>query len=135
MIDTSCVVGIDVSKAALDVAFGLDSPVEQFANQPEGHRALMKALSKHTCRRIVLEATGGYEHPVLRRMNERSLPAVRVNPRQVRDLARATGILAKTDAIDARVLVRFGAAVEPQHRPLPSPPQEGSRNCKPAGPT
>lgn len=124
MIDSSAVVGIDVSKASLDVAFGLDSPVEQFANEPAGHRRLIKRLGKQPCRRIVLEATGGYEHAVLRRMTAQALPAIRVNPRQVRDFARATGILAKTDAIDARVLVRFAAAVEPPHRPLAEPHQE-----------
>jgi transposase len=77
-----------------------------------------------TCSRIIMEATGGYEHALLRHLVDQGLPAIRVNPRQVRDFARATGILAKTDAIDARVLVRFGAAVEPEHRPLPSPEQE-----------
>jgi transposase len=124
MIDSSSVVGIDVCKGSLDVAFGPDAPIERFPNQTNGHRRLLRRLAKHPCRRIVIEATGGYEHAVLRRMNECSLPAIRINPRQVRDFARATGILAKTDAIDARVLVRFGAAVEPPHRPLPSIAQE-----------
>ncbi|MBN8598717.1 MAG: IS110 family transposase [Planctomycetes bacterium] len=81
-------------------------------------------LAKRAPSRIVLEATGGYEHPVLRCLGDRGLPAIRVNPRQVRDFARATGILAKTDAIDAKVLVRFGSAVEPAHRPLPAPERE-----------
>jgi transposase len=124
MIDSSSVVGVDVSKAALDVAFGLDGVVEQFANDAKGHRALSRALARRAPSRIIMEATGGYEHRVLRCMMDLRLPAIRVNPRQVRDFARATGILAKTDAIDARVLVRFGAAVEPEHRPLPSPQQE-----------
>lgn len=124
MIDVASVVGIDVSKATLDVAFGIDSPVRQFPNEPKGHRSLARVLAKRQSSRIVLEATGGYEHRVLRHLTDQHLPAIRVNPRQVRDFARATGILAKTDAIDARVLVRFGAAVEPQIRPLPSPAQE-----------
>lgn len=124
MIDSSSVVGIDVSKASLDVAFGLDEPVQTFPNEPKGHRALSRVLSKRTASRIIMEATGGYEHTVLRHLSTRQFPAIRVNPRQVRDFARATGILAKTDAIDARVLVRFGAAVEPVHRPLPSLEQE-----------
>lgn len=124
MIDSSRVVGIDVSKAALDVAFGPHSPVQRFDNTPKGHRALAGALKKHAPARVVLEATGGYEHAALRCLTDRGLPAVRVNPRQVRDFARAAGVLAKTDAIDARVLARFGAAVEPEHRPLPSPAQE-----------
>lgn len=124
VIDSSSIVGIDVSKASLDVAFGLDAPVQRFLNEPHGHRALARALAKRPASRIVMEATGGYEHRVLRHLTDQRLPALRVNPRQVRDFARATGILAKTDAIDARVLVRFGAAVEPAHRPLPSLEQE-----------
>ena len=124
MIDPSTVVGIDVSKASLDVAFGLDSPVARFPNAPRGHRALARALARRAPARIVMEATGGYEHRALRHLCERRLPAIRVNPRQVRDFARAAGVLAKTDAIDARVLVRFGSAVEPVHRPLPSEEQE-----------
>jgi transposase len=124
MIDVASVVGIDVSKASLDVAFGMESAVQQFPNEPKGHRALARALVKRKASRIIMEATGGYEHRVLRHLADQRLPAIRVNPRQVRDFARATGILAKTDAIDARVLVRFGAAVEPEHRPLPSLEQE-----------
>ena len=124
MIDFSSIVGIDVSKASLDVAFGLDTPVQRFPNEPKGHRALVRALIKRPASRIVMEATGGYEYRVLRHLTDQRLPALRVNPRQVRDFARATGVLAKTDAIDARVLVRFGAAVEPEHRPLPSLEQE-----------
>ncbi len=124
MLDLSSVVGIDVSKASLDVAFGLGEPVQTFPNEPKGHRALSRVLAKQPPSRIVLEATGGYEKKILLHLNDRQLPAIRVNPRQVRDFARATGVLAKTDAIDARVLVRFGAAIEPQHRPLPSKAQE-----------
>ena len=124
MIDPSSVVGVDVSKASLDVAFGLDGPLQRFPNEPKGHRALARALARRAPARIVMEATGGYERTALRHLSERRLPAVRVNPRQVRDFARAAGVLAKTDAIDARVLVRFGSAVEPVHRPLPSEEQE-----------
>lgn len=126
MIGLASVVGIDVSKAALDVACGVDSPVRRFDNSPRGHRLLARAVQKltPTPQRIVMEATGGYEHALLRLLTDRQLPAIRVNPRQVRDFARATGVLAKTDAIDARVLVRFGSAVQPQHRPLPTAQQE-----------
>lgn len=126
MIDSACVVGIDVSKAFLDVAFGLDPRVERFSNAAPGHRALLRTLARRAANstRIVMEATGGYEHALLSALTQARLPAVRVNPRQVRDFARATGLLAKTDALDARALVRFGAAVEPQHRPLPAPEQQ-----------
>lgn len=123
MIDPASVVGIDVSKASLDVAFGLEQAVRRFPNQPKGHRALARTLARDRPTRILLEATGGYEIALLEHLTGHDLPAVRVNPRQVRDFARATGVLAKTDAIDARVLVRFGSAVQPQHRPLPEPEQ------------
>lgn len=121
MLDASSVVGIDVSKASLDVAFGSIAHVRRFPNTPRGHHQLARAVGRYATKRIVLEASGGYERRVLVHLTDENLPVVRVNPRQVRDFARATGILAKTDAIDARVLVRFGAAVEPEHRPLPSP--------------
>jgi transposase len=124
VIDCSSVVGIDVSKASLDVAFGLETPVQRFPNEPKGHRDLARVLAARSPTRIVLEASGGYERSALRYLHARSLPAIRVNPRQVRDFARATGVLAKTDAIDARVLVRFGSAVEPVQRPRPSAEQE-----------
>lgn len=130
MIDAVSVVGIDVSKASLDVAFGTESLVQRFTNDPKGHRALTRKLTRRKASRIVMESTGGYELGLLRHLNQQRLPAIRVNPRQVRDFARATGILAKTDAIDARVLARFGAAVEPQHRPLPSLEQEKLANLQ-----
>lgn len=124
MTDFSSVVGIDVSKATLDVAIGLDQPVVSFPNRPKGHRALGALLAKTNPSRIVLEATGGYELALLHHLADRKLPAVRMNPRQVRDFARSTGQLAKTDEIDARVLVRFGALLQPEPRPLPSREQE-----------
>jgi transposase len=124
MIDPSSVVGIDVSKSSLDVAFGLEAGTRQFPNSPAGHRDLVRTLTRRQPARIVIEATGGYERAAMRLMSDAQLAAVRVNPRQVRDFARATGQLAKTDAIDARILVRFGSAVEPPERPLPSKEQE-----------
>jgi transposase len=68
---------------------------------------------------IVLEASGGYETPVLATLGSAGLPVVAVNPRQVRDFARSTGRLAKTDALDAQVLAQFAAVVRPELRPLP----------------
>lgn len=124
MMDLSVVVGIDVAKDTLDVACGGDDSVRQFLNSPAGHRKLARFLTARAPQRIVMEATGGYERALLRHLVDAQLPAVRVNPRQVRDFARATGQLAKTDTLDARVLVRFGAKLEPVHRPLPAPAQE-----------
>ncbi len=124
MLDRSRFVGVDVSKAVLDVAVGVDGPARRVANTPAGHRRLIGELKRVAPVRIVLESTGGYERAVFEKLVGAGLPAVRVNPRQVRDFARATGVLAKTDAIDARVLARFASAVVPASRPLPSPSQQ-----------
>lgn len=119
------VVGIDVSKSHLDVAC-LPTPVDKptpsaqrFNNDPAGREALTQQLASQRPERIVLEATGGYERAAVAAMITAGLPVCVVNPRQVRDFARATGKLAKTDAIDAAVLAHFAQAVRPQVRPLP----------------
>ena len=112
-------VGIDVSKAHLDVAFDPDGPVTRFDNDSQGHDNLVKKIETLAAQRIVLEATGGYERPVVAAMLAAKLPVVVVNPRQVRDFARAVGQLAKTDAIDARILARFAQTIRPDIRPLP----------------
>lgn len=111
-------VGIDVSKACLDVAVFTDSKCRSFANDGKGIRSLVDWLSKLHPNLIVLEATGGLEIPVVGALGASLLPVVVVNPRQVRDFAKATGVLAKTDKIDALILARFGEAVRPQVRPL-----------------
>lgn len=112
-------IGIDVAKAHLDVAIGPDGPVSRFDNNPEGHTALVEQLQSCSTRRVVLEATGGYERPIVAAMLAAKLPVVVVNPKQVRRFAQALGQLAKTDAIDARVLARFAADIKPDIRPLP----------------
>jgi len=114
-------VGVDVAKDKLDVA--LPEGVCQWPNDPDGHRCLVKQLAALPVELIVLEATGGYERALVAELAAASLPVVVVNPRQVRDFARATGQLAKTDAIDAKVLAEFGRAVCPEQRPLPSEKQ------------
>src|SRR4029078_3998835 len=86
--------------------------------------ALGEQLTALAAERIVLEASGGYEALVVAILSSRQLPVVVVNPRQVRDFARATGQLAKTDRIDAQVLARFGEAIRPE---LPPPPDETTR--------
>ncbi|MDP4157950.1 MAG: IS110 family transposase [Bacillota bacterium] len=97
-------VGIDVGKAALDVAVDGVSGVLRFANSPSGIGKLLRHLRALDDARIVVEATGGYEEALLEACCDAGLWAARVNPRQARDFARATGELAKTDAIDARLL-------------------------------
>lgn len=112
-------VGIDVSKAQLDVEIRPSGEKQSFANDKVGNKALVKWLAKIAPTLIVLEATGGYERQVTRALVSADLPAVVVNPRQVRDFAKATGQLAKTDSIDAGVLAHFAEVIRPELRPLP----------------
>jgi len=112
-------VGIDVSKATLDVALEPPSEHWQVANDAAGIQQLVERLGQVHPKRIVLEASGGYEAPVLGALGCADLPVVAVNPRQVRAFAKATGRLAKTDQLDAQVLAQFAAAVKPELRPLP----------------
>lgn len=97
-------VGIDVGKAVLDVAVDGVAGVSRVANTPAGIRKLVRRLGSVAQARIVVEATGGYEEALLEGCCDAGLWVARVNPRQARDFARATGQLAKTDAIDARLL-------------------------------
>lgn len=112
-------VGIDVSKAQLDIAIRPSGEKACFANDKAGIKALVKWLASLQPTLIVLEATGGYERQVTRAVVSAELAMAVVNPRQVRDFAKATGELAKTDSIDAEVLAHFAEAVRPQLRPLP----------------
>lgn len=97
-------VGIDVGKAALDVAIDGVSGVVRFTNTSAGIRKLVRRLEGVADARVVVEATGGYEDALLEACCDADLWVSRINPRQARDFARATGELAKTDAIDARLL-------------------------------
>lgn len=116
---SSIFVGIDVSKERLDVAMRPSGESESVSNDKDGIEALVKRLREVGPSLIVLEATGGLERGVTRGLASAELPVVVVNPRQVRDFAKATAQLAKTDRIDALVLARFGEAVRPALRPLP----------------
>lgn len=116
---SSIFVGIDVSKEQLDVTMRPSGESESVSNDKDGIEALVKRLKEIGPSLIVLEATGGLERGVTRGLASAELPVVVVNPRQVRDFAKATGQLAKTDRIDALVLARFGEAVRPALRPLP----------------
>jgi transposase len=118
--ETGPYVGIDVSKATLDVAVRSDGEVEQVENNEAGIAGLVERLTKVSPALVVMEATGGYESLVAGALAARGIPVAVVNPRQVRDFAKAAGILAKTDRIDAQVLARFGEALRPEPRPLPS---------------
>jgi transposase len=112
-------VGIDVSKHRLDVFVRPSGEQWSVENNPKGHAQLVEKLEAVTPTLVVLEATGGYQAAVAAELAAGKLGVAVVNPRQVRDFAKATGQLAKTDAIDAAVLARFAEAVRPEPRPFP----------------
>jgi transposase len=112
-------VGIDISKDSLDMAIHGSSKQWQFTNDPSGIRKLCKELFKMKPTLVVFEATGGYEMPLYLGLDESGLPATPVNPRQVRDFAKSTGKLAKTDSLDARAIAHFGYAIQPLPHPVP----------------
>lgn len=119
MTDSSVYVGIDVAKAHVDVAARPTMEPWRATNGAPGIARLVARLDHLRPTLIVLEATGGYERPVAAALTAGGLPVAVVNPRQVRDFAKATGRLAKTDTLDAHVLAHFAAAVQPPARPLP----------------
>jgi transposase len=112
-----CWVGIDVAKAHLDGATWPEIERLRVARDDAGLVALTAWLRARAPRLIVLEATGGLEVPVVTALVEAGLPVAVINPRQARDFAKATGRLAKTDALDAAVLAHFGHAIGPEPRP------------------
>lgn len=111
-------VGIDVSKACLDVAIHKSNKVNQWANDDSGVKKLIKFLKPLSVTLVVLEATGGYEALATSLLYESGLPVVVANPRHVRNFAKATGALAKTDQIDARNIAHYASAVRPALREL-----------------
>lgn len=103
--------GIDVAKETLELALGPSAAVESFANAPEDHEAIAKSLLEHKVGLVLMEASGGYEFALACTLQAAGLAVVIINPRQARDFARAMGYLAKTDAIDARVLAQLAAVI------------------------
>jgi transposase len=118
MTPTSLFIGIDVSKFQLDVATRPELSHFSVTNDEAGVRDLTKRLNALRPDLIVLESTGGLETLAVSRFVTAGLPTVVVNPRQIRDFARATGQLAKTDTLDAEIIARFGESVRPAIRPL-----------------
>jgi transposase len=112
-------VGVDVSKERLDVAFRPTGKCYWFPNDLDGIDALVHRLVEERPALVVLEASGGYERPAATALAARGLAVAVINPRQARDFAKATGRLAKTDALDAESLARFAEAVRPEPRVLP----------------
>jgi transposase len=112
-------VGIDVSKDRLDVHVLPSDEAFAVARHGEGLERLVERLRGLPATLVVLEATGGYETVVAAALAAAGLPLVVVNPRQIRDFARAVGRLAKTDRLDAQIIARFAEAVRPEPRPVP----------------
>jgi transposase len=119
MTATPTYVGIDVAKNRLDIAIRPSGECQQVGNDERGIRYVVSRLRKVRPTLVILEATGGLEQPVAAALAVAGLPVVVVNPRQVRDFAKAVGKLAKTDTLDAKVLVQFAEAVRPEPRQLP----------------
>ena len=114
----SIFVGIDVAKAQLDVAVRPAADRWEVSHDDAGIGQLVSQLKSLGPAMVLVEASGGLELPLVAALATEELPVVVVNPRQVRDFARATGKLAKTDALDAAVLAHFAEAVRPPVRPL-----------------
>ncbi len=113
-------VGVDICKATLDVYLHPAGIARQFANTAKGIAALIGWLSGHEIARVVFEPTGPYHHGFERRLGDHGLPLAKVNPRQARRFAEVIGAHAKTDAVDAAMLARMGALLEPPSRPIAS---------------
>ena len=112
--------GIDTTKDRLDVVIIPNSQHQSFANNEEGCEQLASWLGEISPTLIAIEAAGGYEMVAVSILSTAGLPIVVVNPRQVRNYAKALGKLAKTDMIDAGVIAEFAHNVEPELRPLPA---------------
>jgi transposase len=112
--------GVDISKAVLDVAVDNSDETWNFSNDDAGQKAFIEKLQALPNRPnlIVVESTGGYERTVVAALVLAHFPVAVVNPRQVRDFARATGRLAKTDRLDAKMIARFAAVIHPDPQPF-----------------
>ena len=111
-------VGIDVAGAHLDVVIAPGDHYQRFSNDADGIEALTEFVRPYSPALVVLEATGKLEVPVAAALTVAQIPVAIVNPRQVRDFARAGGQIAKTDRIDAVILAAFASAIQPEPRPI-----------------
>lgn len=109
-----CYIGIDVSKAILDVFVLSKKRYLQFENTVKGIQQLIKKVQSFAPAFIVMESTGGYERPVAQALSKENISVAVVNPRQIRDFAKALGKLAKTDRIDAKVIAIFAEKIQPK---------------------
>ena len=109
--EEKCYIGIDVSKHLLDVFISLVKQSLQFVNDKKGIQLLIEKLKSFSQSSIVMEATGGYEKLVAQSLTKSGLRVSVVNPRQIRDFAKAMGKLAKTDKIDSKIIAQFGEKI------------------------
>jgi transposase len=112
-------VGIDVAKDSMEIAIHGDKGHWEYANNEEGLTNLKARMKRLSPQLIVLEATGGYEVTVAAELQDSGFPVAVMNPRRIREFAKSVGILAKTDILDARVIARYAATVQPPPRVLP----------------
>lgn len=114
MQEKKCYIGIDVSKTVLDVFFMTSKAYVQFENNKTGIQKLIKKLKQFSDSLVVMESTGGYEKSVAQAVAKENISVAIVNPRQIRDFAKALGRLAKTDRIDAEVIAIFAEKIQPK---------------------
>lgn len=120
-------IGIDVSKEGLNIQVRPTDEKWYATTKKASLKKLAKKLKSMNPQGVILEATGGWERKVVDVLREAGVPVIIMNPRRIRDFAKAEGVLAKTDGIDAGVIARFGEKIEPEVRPLPNPEDEGKR--------
>ena len=113
-------VGIDVGKDTLDIFIYEIDKHWQVPNTLEGIKTLIKQLNRYALTRVLVEATGGYERRLVEACAQKGLPLIVVAPLQVRQFAKAQGVIAKTDKIDAQLIAQFGVVMQPEPRPLPT---------------
>jgi len=118
--------GVDVAKEALDVRLGASE--QRFANDAEGIDRLAGECRRHRIELVIMEASGGYERQAFALLSTGGIPCAIVNPKRVRDFAKAKGCLEKTDRLDAAILVEFAAAMDIQAQPAPSPAERRLRD-------
>ena len=114
-------VGIDISKQHLDVHIHPEGALQQFTNDPAGHARLIAWIAPKQPARVVFEATGAYHRALHQALTQAALPGVKINPWQARRFAEATGRRVKTDPLDAAMLARFGATLQPDIAPARTP--------------
>jgi len=120
-------IGIDVAKESSDICVYPSGERWETAMTSAALRKLSRKLAARQPTGIIVEATGGWERPLVAALKQEGLSVRVVNPRRVRDFARAAGILAKTDRIDASILARFGERMQPEERPTPTPSEQARR--------